>query len=56
VHGLLERIEGEEPKGRLRGSLGGAGGALRLGFASDEADPGGLAFCVASQTVPKPGP
>ena len=55
VHGLLERIEGHEPKGRLHGGLGGVGGAPQLGFATDEADPGGLAFCVAFQTVPKPG-
>ena len=55
VHGLLERIESQEPEGRLHGGLGGAGGALPLGFAADEADPRGLAFRVAFQTVPKPG-
>ena len=55
VHGLLERIESQESEGRLHGGLGGAGGALPLGFAADEADPRGLAFRVAFQTVPKPG-
>ena len=51
VHGLLERIEGEEPEGRLHGGLRRAGGAL-LGQEPGEGSQGQLVQALALAQQP----